>query len=358
MNIYRFIFIIICLDFFFLGNVSSLFSQFSRILIFLVLFLSDIHNREKIGQSLILTFGLLIISLLSLKDSIILEISSFMYMYILFNLSQNKSSLVINDRLLSKLFLLFILSFYLQLIYVNYSTGEYAFLRGDRNHSGTIILFFTILLVKFKKYKYIFLVIPIFVLLLSRNVVFSLLIFFVLYYFNFFYNNKKFISLLSITSIILLPLIVNYVFVTYLGDIPTGSENNLSRFANLKDGSNVLRFKITGEQLSILFNNFSDFIFNSQSINNLTRDVFKSEMPHSSVVEFIYRFGFLRSTICLFICYRLIKSRFSFAMFISIMFAGAIIHNVYTLNLFFLFLLINNNYASKIQPDNVMLQTS
>lgn len=356
MNKYRFIFFVICLDFFFLGNVSSLFSQFSRIVIFLILFISDLHNPKRTASTIVLTIFLLIMSLLSLQDSLFLEISSFMYMYILLSLSQNKSSLVINDRLLSKLFLLFILSFYLQLIYLNYSTGEYAFLRGDRNHSGTILLFFTILLVKFKKYKHIILVIPIFALLLSRNVVFSLLIFSALYSFNFFYNNKKFISLLSITSIILMPLIVNYIFVTYLGDIPAGSENNLSRFANLKDGSNVLRFKITGEQLSILFNNFSDFIFNSQSINNLTRDVFKSEMPHSSVVEFIYRFGFLRSTIFLFICYRLTKSRFSFAMFISIMFAGAIIHNVYTLNLFFLFLLINNIYASKIQRVNVMLQ--
>ena len=106
----------------------------------------------------------------------------------------------------------------------------------------------------------------------------------------------------------------------------------------------------------MLFSNFSDFIFNSQSINDLTRDVEKSEMPHSSVVEFIYRFGFLRFTIFLFICVRLLKSRFSFAMLISIMFAGAIIHNVYTLNLFFLFLIINNNYESKIQRANVMLQ--
>tara|TARA_B100001093_G_scaffold520294_1_gene614384 strand:- start:5853 stop:6926 length:1074 start_codon:yes stop_codon:yes gene_type:complete len=356
MNKYRFIFIIICLDFFLLGNVSPLFSQFSRILIFLVLFLSDIHNREKIGQSLILTFGLLIISLLSLQDSLILEISSFMYMYILLNLSQKKSTLVISDRVLSKLFLLFILSFYIQLIYINFETGNYAFLREDRNHSGTILLFFTILLVKFKKYKYIFLVIPMFILLMSRTVVFSLLIFLILYNFKVFYNYKKLITLLSISSIVLLPLIVNYIFITYLGDTPIGSENNLSRFINLKDGSNVLRFKITGEQLSILFNNFSDFIFNSQSINNLTRDVFKSEMPHSSVVEFIYRFGFLRFSIFLFICFRLIKSRFSFAMFISIMFAGAIIHNVYTLNLFFLFLIINSNYESKFQRVNCMIQ--
>jgi hypothetical protein len=356
MNKYRFIFFIICLDFFFLGNVSSTFSQFSRILIFLILFIYDLGTPKRSASTIFLTLVLLIISLLSFQTNIILEISSFMYMYILLSLYQNKSSLVINDKLLNNIFRLIILSFYLQLFFMYFNTGDFSLLRGDRNHSGTIFLFFILLLIYFNKKKYVYLMIPILLLLLSRNVVFSLIIFIILNYFKLFYNNKYIIIFLFFSVIILLPLIVNFIFVTYLGDITTGSENDLSRFANIKDGSNVLRFKITGSQLDMLFSNFSDFIFNSQSINDLTRDVEKSEMPHSSVVEFIYRFGFLRFTIFLFICVRLIKSRFSFAMLISIMFAGAIIHNVYTLNLFFLFLIINNNYESKIQRANVMLQ--
>lgn len=356
MNKYLFIFFIICLDFFFLGNVSSTFSQFSRVLIFLILFISDLYTPKRTASTIFLTLVLFIISLLSFQTNIILEISSFTYMYILFSLYQNKSSLVINDKLLSNIFLLIIVSFYLQLFFMYFNTGVFSLLRGDRNHSGTILLFFLILLIRYKNHKLFWFTLPVVFLMMSRNVVFSFLLFSLLYYFKFLFKFKKITLLISLSLIVFLPLIVNYFFIYIIGDVEIGSVNDISRFVNLKDGSNVLRFKISGEQLNLLFANFSEFIFNSQTINNLTRDVAKSEMPHSSVVELIYRFGFLRVIFFFLICLNFIKTRFTFAMFISIVFAGAVIHNVYTINLFFIMFLINDNQVSKFHSVGDMLQ--
>tara|TARA_Y100000768_G_scaffold381115_1_gene359275 strand:- start:1110 stop:2156 length:1047 start_codon:yes stop_codon:yes gene_type:complete len=334
------VFYLIIFQFFVLGDSFPDIGRAIRIILAFILVLDFFINKEKFSYLILVFTILFLFSILSYQESVFIEISSFLFLLIIFLLKEN-TSVFINREDLKIIFSICLFSLYFQLFSYYLIYEEFSFFRGDRNHSGIITLFFSILLYRFKMKRILILTIPIFLLLLSRNLIFSFLLFFILMNFNVFYK-YKFISLsLILISLISLPLIVNFVFNNYFLDVDIGSSNDISRILSLKDGSNILRFKITGEQLENIFINYNDFLFRSESINDITRDVFKSEMPHSSIVEGFYRLGIIRFAVLIFVMIFLIRDKFMFSFFTSIFFAGAIIHNVLLINLSFLYFLIN-----------------
>lgn len=347
------IFILVALEFFLLGAGSTLFSQMNRILIWLILLAQTLQEKQSINEiSKVILWHttLFFISLIvSNKTNYLTEVSTFCFLSSIFLLSRNKN-IYLSRIIFSKKFLgLLLFIIYLQLVYSKLTMDNYTLFRGDRNHSGIILLFFGFILFYSKRYKLLFFLIPAFGLLLSRNPIFSILLF--IFLFKLKTSYQKTLAVSSLLIFLLLPLIANYIFNNIFGEVQVSGTEGIERITQIKDGSNVLRFKVAGEQLLYIFQNPLEFFIRSQSINDLTREIVKSEMPHNSYVEVFYRLGFFRTSILFYILYSTLSNSYkTFVFAIVLLFSGSIIHNVFTTNLIYIIplLSLNQSYEKSI----------
>lgn len=340
------IFILVALEFFLLGAGSTLFSQMNRILICVILLTQTLQEKQSINESIKIVLWhttLFLMSLLVINEvNYLIEVSTFCFLSSIFLMSRRKN-IDLNGIIFSKKLLGFILLvIYVQLLYSKLTIDQYTLFRGDRNHSGIILLFFSFILFYHKNYKLLLCLIPAFILLLSRNPIFSILFFVAIYVLKI--KKRKTIGTLSLVFFMIMPMVVNYIFTNVFGDVQVSGSQGVERLIQLKDGSNVLRFKVAGEQLNHIYNNLSQFLLRSQSINDLTRHIVASEMPHNSYVELFYRLGVIRMTLFFYLIYSAVKQSYkTFVFSIVLLFSGSILHNVFTTNLIYLLPLLALN---------------
>lgn len=347
-KILKIIYLLIIFDVFILGLGFNVVSHVVRALtaILLVVSIFILKDQELRKRGIFAVSIFLLISILTISgDNLLLETSSFFLIigFVLLSIviSRQKIKLHVGSK---ELFIL-LSAVYFQVLYMYFSEGVITLLRGDRNHSGIILIFLTYWLAK-NKPKMVKYLVPLFVLLLSRNPVFSLILGLMIFKLNII-RFRRVSFIFSLFLFVSLPLITNHLFEQQFGHVEVSGTNGIERFTQIKDGSNVLRFKVAGEQLLYIGDHLKDFIFSSNSINNLTRNIRKSEMPHNSFVELVYRFGLLRLVIILFIISTFRHNKISHALWISLIFSGSIIHNVFVTNLILLVPYFNIPYERR-----------